>query len=278
MGATTFQSGRDSRPKRVFGRIAVAALAFVLLGACKVDVAVGIDADADGTGEIRVTAQLDEEAAEELEEMDESIRTDDLEAAGWEVAPIEPTDDGGLAITVTKPYASPEEANAILTQLAGGATPAEGQDPTAPAPPFEDLTLRQRRTFFRTTTEFAGTVNLTRGVEAFTDPRLQSALGGQPLGVPVEQLERQLRAPFNEIFGLQVAVELPGGAMSNAPTTAGDAAVWAPALGDRVELTAEASQWNVRNIALLTVAIGAAIAFVVVVLTRRRRSGGATPD
>ena len=235
----------------------------VVLGACKVDVSVGIDTEADGSGEVQVTAVLDEDAAERVGDLEENLRTDDLEKAGWIVERPERRDDGSVAQTIRQSFDDPAEAERMLAELAG-------DDPeTNAAAPLRAFEVEQERGFFRTTTTFTGVVDLARGVEAFSDAGLTEAFGGQPLGAPVDQLERQLGATFDRLFGLQVAVRLPGKVESNAPTTADNGAVWAPKLGERVELTAEATQVNTRNVILLLVAVASTLALVAVLLTRR---------
>lgn len=244
-------------------RLLAATALLVVLGACKVDVSVGIDTKADGSGEVQVTAVLDEQAADRAGDLEENLRTDDLENAGWIVERPERRDDGSVAQTIRQPFDDPAEAERILAELAG-------DDPqTNAAAPLREFAIEQERGFFRTTTTFRGVVDLARGVEAFSDAGLAESFGGQPLGAPVEQLERQLGATFDRLFGLQVAVRLPGNVESNAPTTADNGAVWAPKLGERVELTAEATRVNTRNVLLLLVAVVSTLALVAVVLTRR---------
>jgi hypothetical protein len=244
-------------------RVVAAALALVVFGACKVDVSVGVNARADGSGEVRVTAVLDEDAAKRVEAAGATLRTEDLEAAGWTVDEPETAKDGSVTHVVRHRFETTREAERILAQLG-----ADNSD-TGSEAPLRDFVVTQKRSFFRTETSFRGTVDLARGAEAFSDARLQETLDGQPLGVPVEQLERQLGASFDRIFGLQVAVRLPGDVESNAPTETDNGAVWAPKLGERVDLAADAARWNVRNIALLVVSVVAALALGAVLLVRR---------
>jgi hypothetical protein len=175
-------------------RLVAAALALVVFGACKVDVAVGVNTNADGSGEVRVTAVLDEDAAKRVEAAGATLRTEDLEATGWTVDEPETAEDGSVTHVLRHEFDSPAEAERILAQLTADNGAAERQAP------LRDFVVTQRRSFFRTETSFRGTVDLARGAEAFSDARLQETLDGQPLGVPVEQLERQLGASFDRIF------------------------------------------------------------------------------
>jgi hypothetical protein len=242
-----------------FARLAVAVLCLALCGACKLDVAVGVDAEADGGGEVRVTALLDREAARMVGDVRARLRTEDLRQAGWRVEPPERRSDGSVVVVVRRPFDDPAGAARALADLGGDHGP------------FKGFALQQRRTFWRTTTSLRGNVDLARGVESFADAELTERLGGPgAFGVPVEQLERRLSAPFSQLLGLQVAVKLPGRVESNAPTTAAGAAVWAPALGDRASLQASAVQWNMRNLALAGASVAFAVAAVVSGLRRRR--------
>jgi hypothetical protein len=234
-------------------------------------VSVGVDADPDGTGRVRAAAALDADAVERLvgeaagdpATVDPAtrIKLDDLRDAGWTVTGPEPTDDGGLEVVVTQRFADAAEARRLLAEVGG--------DPG----PFRDVSLAQTRSFFKTRTDFAGTIDLDAGLGAFTDPELRAALEATddaPLGITTAQLEERLGAAIDRMFGLQVAVRLPGRVTSNAPTETDNGAVWAPSLGEEVVLEASSERWNVANIVALAAAILSAVALVVVLVARRR--------
>ncbi|HEX4979510.1 MAG TPA: hypothetical protein VFV35_05545 [Acidimicrobiales bacterium] len=242
----------------------LAALLVVLSGGCKVDISVGLHAGADGNGEVRVAAVLDEVAAERLGDPGTALRLDDLEGEGWVVDEPERREDGSLVLSVRHRFDDIEEGERLLAAVGG-------DDASTGAAPLRDVEIEQHRGFFRTQTSVTGVVDLVRGVESFGDAALTSALGGQPLGVSVEQMERQLGAPFAEMFGLQVAVSLPGEVVANAPATSGDTAVWAPALGERLELVADASQVNTRNVFLVLAAVVSWAVLAGLVVGRRVR-------
>ena len=241
-----------------------AALALTLTTtACRVDVSVGIDAEDDGGGKVRAQARLDGSAVTQLGGPDpaERIRLDDLRDAGWEVEGPTEQDDGGLEIVATHDFDTAEEAEILVADLGG--------DPG----PLRNFTVEQRRSFHKTTTEFRGTVDLHAGLGAFTDPDLQAALGATtdaPLGVTTAALEKRLGAALDRLFGLQVAVRLPGTVASNAPTETDNGAVWAPSLGEEVVLEATSEQWNVANLAGATTAAASGLALVAIALRRRR--------
>lgn len=245
----------------------LAVLAVATTSACRVDVSIGIDADDRGGGEVRARARLDGSAVAQLggPEPSERIRLDDLREAGWEITGPTEQDDGGLEIVATHDFASAEEAEALVADLAG--------DPG----PLRSFEVTQHRSFLKTHTDFRGTVDLQAGLGAFTDPDLQAALQGTPqapLGVTTAALEQRLGAALDRLFGLQVAVKLPGTVESNAPTETGNGAVWAPSLGEQVVLEASGERWNVANlVGAATAALsGAALLGVVGGRWRRTRS------
>lgn len=245
----------------MIARLVLAALCLALCGACKLDVAVGVDAKADGSGEVRVTAVLDRDAARMVGDVGERLRTGDLEEAGWRVERPEVRTDGSVVVVARHPFDGPEGAAHALGELGG----EDG--------PFKGFAIRQQHSFWRTTTSFSGNVDLARGVDAFADSELATRLGaggeGQALGVPVDQLERRLGASLDRLLGLQVAVKLPGRVESNAPAATDNGAVWAPKLGEQVTLEASAEQWNVRNIGLAAGSLGFIVAAVLLWLRRR---------
>lgn len=234
-------------------RLAFAALSLVLCSACQLDVAVGVEAAADGRGEVRVTAVLDKEAARLVGDVRERLRTGDLREAGWDVDATDGRRDGSVVVVARRPFVGDEEAARALADL---------DDAGGHGGPFERFTLRQRRTFWKTTTTFSGDVDLARGLDAFADAELLERLGGSgTFGVPTDQLERRFGAPLENLFDLEVAVDLPG-----------RSAMWTPELGEQTSLSVTAEQWNVRNLALAGAAVACGLA-ALVVLALGRRSG-----
>ncbi len=237
-------------------------------GACRVDASVAVDVGRDATGTVRVTARLDADAVRELVAPADGpdgdpatrLRFDDLRDAGWSVRGPVLQPDGGAEVEARHPFADPAEAGRLLSQVAGSGviTPAR---------------LRQKRGFFRTTTEFDATVDLRAGVGALADDELRTALGagpGAPLGVDAAALAARFGAPVEQLLGLQVAVDLPGRVRSNAPTEATDAAVWPAPLGSRTAVQATSTSLNVVNILALGTAVLALLAIAALVVARRR--------
>lgn len=240
-------------------RLALAAAAFaVLLTACKVETTVGIDAEADGTGRVRVEVALDRDAARRVPDLAKQLRVDDLRAAGWQVDEPQKTDDDGVTVEAVKRFRTPGEAAQAVEELSG------------PTGPFRDFELRRDRSFLKTKTAFEGTVDLSGGVENFGDDALRERLGGSALGFDPAELEQRLGTALSRVFVFRVVARLPGNVESNAPTSTDNGAVWRPVLGERVVLQATAERWNYRNIGAAAVSLAAAAALVVVLVRRRR--------
>ena len=237
----------------------MAALLLVLVaGACRVDVEVGIEAEADGSGRVRVEVEADREVVEAVD-LSKGLRTDDLQQAGWEVEGPTPRPEGGQRVVATKPFRTPAGAKLVIEEITG----ADG--------PFRGFRLEQTRTFARTTTRLAGTVDLAEGIEAFGDPGLRTALGGSDLGLDLGKLEQTAGAPLDQLVGIQVVVRLPGDVEANAPKVGGNEARYEVPLRQRLELTARSTAWNTFNLVAAGVAALALLGLLTLLVTGRRR-------
>ena len=225
--------------------LALATLGLLLLTGCQVRLDVDLVARPDGAGEVRATVVLDKEAAAQVPNLKQDLRVDDLAAAGWKVEGPSRGDDGEVRVEAVKSFTTPAGATRAVEELSG------------PKGPFRDFHLRVERSFLETKTSVNGTVDLSSGLEGFSDEVLRQRLGS-PLGVDLATLERQLGEPLKEMFRVSVGARLPG----EAPT------VVAPELGQRVELVASARRLNVEPIAAAAVATVAALVLMAVLLRR----------
>lgn len=240
--------------------IALLALLVLVCGGCRVDVEVGLDARADGSGRVRVQIVADKDVADAVD-LSAGVRVDDLKQAGWTIEGPSPRKDGGVQVVATKPFSDAEGARLAVEELSG------------PTGPFQAFRLERSRSFLRTTTRFRGTVDFAKGIEAFGDPGVRSALGGSDVGLDLARLEQALNGPVDKAVGVQVTVRLPGQVTSNAPRNASNGARWQLRLRDRVDLTAESSAWNVANLAGAALAAIGIVVLLGFLVTRRRRRG-----
>jgi len=239
--------------------MAVVAALVVLAAACRVDIAVRIDAQADGSGRVRVEVVADKDVAAAVD-LSAGARVEDLKQAGWTVEGPSPRPDGGFRVVATKPFLDGAGARTAVEELSG------------PNGAFRDFRLERSRSFARTTTRLSGTVDLAKGIEAFGDAGLGQALGGSDVGIDLPRLEQALKGPVGDSVGVKVAVVLPGKIKSNAPgEAASDGARWQVRLSDRVDVSAESSAWNVPNLAGAAFAAIAVLALVALLLRRRIR-------
>lgn len=205
-------------------------LALVLLGGCQADVEVGIEVDESGHGQVGVTAQLDDPAAERIGDLSEIIAADDLREAGWTVRADE------RAVSVTKRVRSPSDIEVAIAELSG----LDG--------PFADLTFNRATTFARTVVEVAGSVDLSEGVAAFGDDELERLTGSATgIDIPADALR------------LSLAVDLPGQETSNAP---GPGTRWALPIGVVTPVSAESTDVNVLGLVAVAVAVAAGLVLI----------------
>jgi hypothetical protein len=163
----------------------VALLAVLVLAGCRVDVAVDLTLGADGTGELAVTATADAEVVERAPGLAGDLRFDDAEAAGWIVTGPDPTDEGGLTVTLRHPVTSAEEATNLLASL---------------GPPFVDPRLARTADGDEVAWTLDGTLTLPAGFDSFADSELLAAVGGTPFAddlagtAPADSMSVVLRA------------------------------------------------------------------------------------
>ena len=231
-------------------RLALAGLALLALSGCQAHLKVEVRARTDGSGQVRAAVILDKEAAAQVPDLARQVRVDDLEEAGWRVEGASSRNDGGSQMQAVKSFRSPAGAARALEELSG------------PKGPFRDFSLTVDRSYLETRTALRGTVDLSQGLEGFSDDvlaqRLSSSGLGKPLGVDLATVERQLGVPLREAFRFEVVSRLPG----EEPT------VWRPELGRRMQLEATTRRWNGERIAAGAVAVLAGLSLMVVLVRR----------
>ncbi len=233
-----------------------------LLSGCQAGIRVGIDANDDGGGRVVAVVTLDRNAQKLVRDLKDQLKVDDLTKAGWEV--VGPEKAGAdVRVTAIKKFKTPAGAARAVRELDGN----NGL--------FKNFALSQNKGLLRTTTSFRGTVDLRKGIEAFSDAELEEALGS-PLGATPAEFEKRIGTALPDALPITVGVLMPGDVSSNAPTESGSSAAWHPKLGDRLRLVASSKKWNTPVIALGAVAILAAGTALIVGFGGRGTRGGAS--
>lgn len=241
--------------------LAAAALALLLCSACQVTIAVGVDAQQNGSGIVRAGVGLDDDALRQIPDLAQQLRVDDLKKAGWTVLGPRKESDKRTWVRATKPFANSAGAAKAISELNG------------PNGPFKNFRLRTTHSFLRTKTSFSGTVDRV-GAQGLADSRLQQQLGGS--GVDPKVLEQQVNQIIDRSVRTEVVVHLPGSVSSNAPTEISGGVLWHPKAGEQAHLTASSTAWNLRPVIFGVIALVLAVAAAIIWRRSRRNadSGG----
>jgi hypothetical protein len=242
----------------------------LLAAGCRLDVGVAVTMQPDGSGTVTVTATADPELVAAAPSALADLRLDDVKQAGWSVSEPAKGADGSLALTLTKPFTSPAEANTILAELNG------------PNGPLHDLTVALDRSFATVSSGLTGSVQLSGGLDAFSDAALAQALGSAPLANVVT-------TPVDQAVALTVTARFPGQVTTANGEVATDRAsvTWRPPLSDGTSTALEARFEQVDEgaksarrtsrlawgaLAGYVVVLIAVVLLVTILLRRRRRA------
>jgi hypothetical protein len=163
-------------------------------------------------------------------------------------------------VRASKPFGTPDEAVAVLSEVTG----ADGV--------LRDLSLERSTGFGSTSYDFAGTVDLSGGIEAFGDEGLAGALDGEPLGEDAAAIEERLGRPLADTFALDLTVAMPGSLDAGTGEASGDGVTWSPRLGDAaMALEASSQQRDTTVLALAGVAAASAVLLLFVLAFRLLR-------
>jgi hypothetical protein len=238
-------------------RFLVLLAGIVVLGACKLDVAVDLTVNPDGTGELVVVATVDADVVTQVPGLAGSLQLDDAVAAGWVVEGPVATDGGGLSVTLRHPFASVAEATVLLSAL---------------SPPLAETVLSQEGTDDAITTRLSGSMTLPASWDGYADAELLQASGGSPFGA---QLDAAGVTPADAV-SMRFRLTAPGSDDAIERTAVGDGS----AVGLDATSVLEAgggSSWGrpVAMVALVLLAAwllaGGYLAARVVAARRRRR-------
>lgn len=223
---------------------ALVALASLLFTSCRVDVQLLVAAEEDGSGLVRATFVIDEEALDALGgDLEDRLRVSDLLQVGWTVTTT-PEEGGGAAVVAEKAFVDPDDLTVVIRELSGETGP------------LRDVRLTRSRSRFRTSFDFSGLVDLTAGVAGSSldpdDEGLVQSLADE--GVDVDTLSSFLGARIDEAFSFEIVAALPGDGDDNAPHSVGGEPAWRPEVGDEVVLQASSSRLDTIRVALLAAA------------------------
>lgn len=246
-------------------RLLAIAVLVVAAAGCRVDVELGVDVAQDGSGTIEVAVGLDPDAAGRVPRLVDQLEVGDLREAGWVITGPAVADDGWTWIRASKPFASPEQAGAVLAEITG----ADG--------PVRDFSIEREASAFFERWRLEGRVDLRAGLDAFSDDALRARLDGTSFGVDLAELERRAGVPLEEAVQFRVAARLPGTLTSNASVDVAGAAVWRPVLGDDLRIDATGRIADTGRLALAGLAVLSGVTGGLVLLAqgvrRRRRPG-----
>lgn len=246
----------------------IAAVTAVLLSACRVDAVVDVQVAADGTGTITLTASADPDLVAQTPGLAEDLRFDDAVAAGWTVDGPTATEAGGLTVSLSHPFATVEEATALLQSVNG------------PDGPLHDVVLTRAVTDDEVTTSMTGNLRVSNGLDAFADPEVLAAIGGSPYA---DDLQNAGLRP-TDVVTFTFNADLPGSAtpaVTAAGQTAGTGLTWTmPLDGTAIDITASSvlsrgggGPWAVvSNVALVALVAWCVLAagFIAFVAKARR--------
>lgn len=200
----------------------------------------------NGSGTVAVTVLLDKDAAGRVPNLGSQLRVDDLRSAGWTVTGPTPESDGGARVVASAKFGQPSQLTGLLEQLAGTGGPLQAA-------------LTKRHSFGKDKFQFTGTLNLSGGVNAFSDQALSQRLRGQALGQLAAGQPPTLTAPSQ----VRVNVDLPGGASGSTKPAADGGFHWSATLGAGPAPMRAASQLSSGSAKFFTViAVIAAVGFV----------------
>lgn len=169
----------------------------VLLTACRVDVTVDVEMAQNGSGRLVLTVETDAAVAQQAPDLADDLRLDDLVAAGWRTDGVRSTPEGGLTITLTRPFATPEQATALLSTLNG------------PSGPLQAVRMQRTATEEEITYTVSGSGRLDGGLAAFADSDLLVAVGGTPYAEQLAATGISADDP-EAVVGVTLRVRMPG--------------------------------------------------------------------
>ncbi len=184
---------RDFTRQPILRRVVLLICGVLMLAGCQLDVAADVVVKADGTGTITVTAEADAELVEQVPTIAEDLVLDDIVEAGWTVDGPNPTEGGGLLLTLTHDFEGDKEATNLLDSL---------------GPPFNDPEIARGQNGDTANNTFSINLGLPNGFAEFADDELISAVGSVPFEEQFEQSGIDPAAAMTAVFRLTIPGEI----------------------------------------------------------------------
>jgi len=254
--------------------LALALFALLTLAGCRASVDVVARVQEDGSGTVEATATLDAETAAALLDLDldsSGMPLGDLSQAGWVVQPPAVDGAGNTVIKASKEYGTPQQFAEVMAELSGSGGV------------YRDFTLTRTRRFARVDYELAGQLDTSQGLESFSDPELDAALGRKASAIAAEDYlvdPRTISVGFDVIVPGTLQTSSPGGVVKEGEDTTEVSWQTTMADGDAtgvglLSVTRQVVPRALRGLAVLTGVLAVLILFArilrIVLPDRRRR-------
>jgi len=177
-------------------RLTFLVIGLLALSACRLDVAVSVEMEPDGTGVVTLDAVADAGLIEQVPTLIDDLRLDDAIANGWVTGGPILQPDGGATLTLTHDFNSAEELANVLNSI---------------GPPFLGMEAARTPEGEQTTNAVNGDLILVNGFESFADNDLIQTVGGVPFA---EQFAANGAVP-SEVMSVTFRVDLPGELISS---------------------------------------------------------------
>ena len=235
-------------------RVLALCICVAALAGCRVDISVDMVVEPDGTGTITVVATADEDVVAAVPTLADELATDDIVAAGWAIDGPTPLPDGGLTITLRRPFTSDADATNALNSL---------------GPPFNQMAVTRNTSGDDTTTRLTGLLGLPDGFESFADDELIAAVGSVPFSEQIAASGATPESSINAVIRAELVGEIDEGE-TNGTQLGDDRLEWrVPTDGSIVDWRAVAVQspgddrWWARPLSVIAlVALVAWVAFM----------------
>ena len=246
---------RWARVPAAFRSVALLLVLVLGLAACQVDIEVGIGFNEDGSGLVTVDVALDEQAVALAPDIASTLLTEDIEnpASGWSYNDPRIDEEGRTSFSASKPFGSPQQLESVLAEIFGSEEV------------FRDFTFERATSFAQTDYRVTGVVDLSGGLDLFTNAELTERLGGEPFGEPIPDPAAALAR-----VSVRLVLDLPVGAEQEETLALGQGAVSVEMTAQEESGTAVTLRW-VAWAAFALLALSVLIAVAGYLLERRAR-------